>query len=248
MAISQRPIWQMAMGGSRINLNMKEIQLSPNSLNLYLECQHCFWLDKKMGIKRPQPFPYALNSAVDSLLKEEFDSYRRRGEPHPLLLQKKINAKLFTNQKLLDKWRDNFSGIRYYDADLKATLFGAVDDVLEFEGGKLAPLDYKSTGSKVANIYDRFQLQLDTYTFLLEKNGYKTTRKGYLAFYIVDKDKGFIDRLPFRKEVHEISTSPGDIYGIFKDAVEILNKENPPLHNQDCQFSKWFKGASNFLV
>lgn len=222
------------------------IKLSPNSLNLYLECQHCFWLDKKMGIKRPPPFPYALNSAVDTLLKEEFDAYRNREEPHPLLVENNIKAKLFSNQKLLDRWRNNFEGIRYYDNNLKATLFGAVDDVLEFEGGKLAALDYKSTGSRIAHVYDRFQLQLDTYTFLLEKNGFKTPGKGYLAFYVVDKDKGFIDRLPFRKEIHEIDTNPQDVYEIFKDAVAILNQNEPPPHSPDCPFGNWIKGVVGF--
>jgi len=181
--------------------NGKVPQLSPNSLNLYLDCQHCFWLDKNKGIKRPPPYPYALNSAIDSLLKEEFDAYRKKNLPHPLLEESGIKAHLFGNQKLLNQWRNNYAGIRYFDQDLNATLFGAVDDVLEFKGLKLAPLDYKSTGSSAANVYDRFQLQLDTYTFLLEKNGYKTPRKGYLAFYIVDKSRGFIDRLPFRKEI-----------------------------------------------
>lgn len=196
-----------------------------------------------MGIKRPPPYPYALNSAVDTLLKEEFDAYRKRGELHPLLSENKIKAKLFDNQRLLDQWRDNFQGVRYYDKDLQATLFGAVDDVLEFEGSMLAPLDYKSTGSKVANVYDRFQLQLDTYTFLLEKNGYKTKRKGYLAFYIVDKDKGFVDRLPFRKEIHEIETNPQDIYEIFKDAVAVLKSNVLPAHSDDCLFGRWLKGV-----
>lgn len=222
------------------------INLSPNSLNLYLECPHCFWLDKKLNVKRPPPYPYALNAAVDVLLKEEFDAYRKRNELHPLLLESNIKANLFQNQKLLDQWRDNFQGIRYFDKELGATLFGAVDDVLEFNGGLLAPLDYKSTGSKVANVYDRFQIQLDAYTFLLERNGYKTNRKGYLAFYIVDKDKGFIDRLPFRKEIHEIETSPSDIYDIFKDAVAVLKKDAPPPHSQDCPFLKWIRGQSPY--
>lgn len=226
----------------------KAIKLSPSSLNLYLECQHCFWLDKKMGAKRPPPYPYALNSAVDTLLREEFDAYRRRNEAHPLLLENKIKAKLFQNQRLLDQWRDNFHGIKYYDSKLDATLFGAVDDILEFEGGKLAPLDYKSTGSKVANVYDRFQLQIDTYTFLLEKNGYKTNGKGYLAFYIVDKDKGFIDRLPFRKEIHEIEANPSDVYEIFKDAVFVLKGSTPPPHSKDCPFNKWLLTAKQFTI
>jgi len=222
------------------------IQLSPNSLNLFLECPHCFWLDKNRGIKRPPPYPYALNSAVDALLKEEFDAYRGKKLTHPLLKGSNIKAHLFENQKLLNQWRNNLAGIRYFDEELQATLFGAVDDVLEFDDGKIAPLDYKSTGSTAANVYDRFQLQLDTYTFLMEKNGYKTPRKGYLAFYIVDKSKGFIDRLPFRKEVMEIETNPDEVYEIFKDAVIVLRSSVPPKHSNDCQFKKWMEGAVKF--
>jgi len=227
-------------------MNNKKIQLSPNSLNLFLECPRCFWLEKKQRIKRPQPFPYALNIAVDVLLKKEFDSYRAKNEPHPLLVANNISAKLFPNQSLLNQWRSNFSGIRYYDSELDATLFGAVDDILEFPDGKLAVLDYKSTGAKVPKIYDRFQLQMDTYTFLLEKNGFSTTKKGYLAFYIVNKEDGFEDRLPFKKELHEIDTDPSDVYKIFKEAVTLLRKNTPPLHSQDCELCRWFKEASNF--
>ena len=224
------------------------IQLSPNSLNLFLDCPHCFWLDKNLGVKRPPPYPYALNSAVDALLKEEFDVYRAKNLAHPLLVENQIKAKLFSNQNLLNQWRNNFAGIRYFDPELKATLFGAVDDILEFQDGKLAPLDYKSTGSSAAKVYDRFQLQLDTYTFLLEKNGYKTQRKGYLAFYIVDKSRGFVDRLSFRKEIVEIDTNPSDIYGLFKEAIGCLIQKTPPQHSRDCQFAGWLNGAKNYTI
>lgn len=199
-----------------------------------------------MGIKRPQPYPYALNMAVDVLLKEEFDEYRKKGELHPLLAAYNVPAKLFPNQKLLDEWRNNFQGVRYYDAELDATLFGAVDDVLEFSDGKLAPMDYKSTGSAVPKIYDRFQLQMDVYTFLLEKNGYKTVRKGCLAFYVVDKDNGFEGKLPFKKEIHIIDTDPSYVQGIFKEAVATLRADAPSAHSPDCQYGKWLKGAVNF--
>jgi len=229
-------------------MSTKSIQLSPNSLNLYLECPHCFWLEKNLNIKRPPPYPYSLNSVVDTLLKEEFDTYRTKSLQHPLFKENSIKAHLFKNQKLLNQWRNNLAGIRYFDQDLNATLFGAVDDILEFEDGKLAPLDYKSTGTLPAKIYDRFQLQLDTYTFLLEKNGFQTSHKGYLAFYVVDKNKGFIDRLPFRKEIMEIETNPSDIYDIFKDAVAVLNKSAPPKHSSDCQFGKWLRGAKSFSI
>ncbi|MBU4299376.1 PD-(D/E)XK nuclease family protein [Patescibacteria group bacterium] len=224
--------------------NNKPIKLSPNSLNLYYECQLCFWLDKRQGIRRPQPYPYALNIAVDLLLKEEFDKYRKKRDFHPLLVAYNIPAKLFPNQKLIDEWRNNFKGIRYYDPILDATLFGAVDDILEFTDGKLAPLDYKSTGSTVPKVYDRFQLQMDIYTYLLEKNGYKTVRKGCLAFYIVDKKNGFKDRLPFKKEIHIIDTDPSYVPGVFKEAVALLKRETPPFHSPDCQYGHWLKSVS----
>jgi len=227
-------------------MNNKPIQLSPNSLNLYYECPLCFWLDKRQGIKRPPPFPYALNAAVDVLLKEEFDKYRKKRELHPLLVAHNIPAKLFPNQKLLDEWRNNLKGIRYYDAELDATLFGAVDDILEFSDGKLAPMDYKSTGSKVANVYDRFQIQMDIYTFLLEKNGYKTIRKGCLAFYVVDKENGFDDKLPFKKEIIMIDTDPSYVQGLFREAVGLLRGDAPSAHHPDCQYGQWLKDASNF--
>jgi len=226
--------------------NNRPIQISPNSLNLYFECPLCFWLDKHQGIKRPPPYPYALNNAVDTLLKEEFDKYRKKKELHPLLIAYNVPAKLFPNQKLLDEWRSNFKGLRYYDASLDATLFGAVDDVLEFSDGKLAPMDYKSTGSKVANVYDRFQIQMDIYTFLLEKNGYKTVRKGCLAFYVVDKENGFVDRLPFKKEIHMIDTDPSYVQEVFEKAVNLLRGDKPTAHSPDCKYGQWLKEVSNF--
>ena len=225
--------------------NNDSIKLSPNSLNLYYECPLCFWLDKRKGIKRPQPYPYALNMAVDHLLKEEFDKYRKKRELHPLLIAHNIPAKLFPNQKLLNEWRNNFKGISYYDAELDATLFGAVDDILEFSDGKLAPMDYKSTGSKAAKVYDRFQLQMDIYTFLLEKNGYQTAGKGCLAFYIVDKENGFADRLPFKKEIHIIDTDSSYVQKVFKEAVNSLRNQAPSSHSPDCQYGHWLKKASS---
>lgn len=224
----------------------KTIQLSPSSLNFFLECPHCFWLDKKHGVKRPVPYAFSLNTAIDDLLKEEFDDYRRKGLAHPLLENNGIEARLFTSQRLINQWRSGKAGIRFFDKKLQATLFGAPDDVLEFSKGKVAPFDYKSTDKSPQKVFDIFQLQLDTYSFLLEKNGYKTTGKGYIAFYFIDKSRGFIDRLPFRKEVMEIQTNPQDIYEIFKDAVALLEKEDAPEHSADCEFKKWFDGEKEF--
>ena len=224
-----------------------QINLSPSSLNLFLECPLCFWLEKRMGIRRPPPYPYSLNAAVDQLLKQEFDAYRARGENHPLIIASNIPAKLFPDQTLLNKWRNNFEGIRYYDTELKATLFGAVDDVLQFESGELAPLDFKSTGSREVNIYDSFQLQMDVYTYLLEKNGFSTPGKGYFAFYLVNKEDGFINRLPFREELREVKTDSSRVPVLFKEAVLLLRGKRPLKHSEDCKFGQWFERVKNLI-
>ncbi|MEA3452794.1 MAG: PD-(D/E)XK nuclease family protein [Patescibacteria group bacterium] len=220
-------------------MNDKGIKISPKALNLYFECPLCFWLEKNKGVKRPSPFPYELNTEVDELLKQDFDKHRARGGKHPLLEANNIPAILFQNQKLLNEWRDNSKGLSY--SEDKLTLFGVLDDILDFGDGKLAPFDYKSTGKSIPKIYDRFQLQMDVYTYLLEKNGYSTPRKGILAFYIVDKENPFEDKLPFRKEIHIIDTDPSYIPKIFKEAVECLQNEAPSSHSAECLFGKWLE-------
>ena len=53
-------------------------KVSRTKVAYFLECPRCFWLDQRFGIKRPAGFPFNLNSAVDALLKNEFDGYRSR--------------------------------------------------------------------------------------------------------------------------------------------------------------------------
>ena len=48
-------------------------KLSRSRIDLSLNCPRCFYLDRKLGVGRPPGFPFALNSAVDALLKQEFD-------------------------------------------------------------------------------------------------------------------------------------------------------------------------------
>jgi hypothetical protein len=223
----------------------KEIKISPKSLTLFFECPFCFWLQKIKGIERPSPYPFQLNLEVDKILKQDFDQYRRQGS-HPLLEANNIPAKLFSNQTLLDKWRDKQKGLIYYNKEIDATLFGVPDDILDFGEGKLAPFDYKSTGKEISKIYDEFQLQMDVYTYLLEKNGYSTPRKAILAFYIIDSKNPFEGKLPFRKEIHIIETDPSYIEKIFKEAISFLRTKTPKNHSLECPFGQWMESQNLF--
>ena len=45
-------------------------KLSRSKIDLFLECPRCFYYDRRLGVGRPPGFPFALNSAVDHLLKK----------------------------------------------------------------------------------------------------------------------------------------------------------------------------------
>ena len=81
--------------------------LSRSKVELFIDCRRCFYLDRRLGIGRPPGFPFNLNSAVDELLKREFDGYRVRGEPHPLMTGAGLNAVPHQHPDL-NIWRSNF--------------------------------------------------------------------------------------------------------------------------------------------
>jgi hypothetical protein len=57
-----------------------------------MQCKRCFWLDVRLKITRPSSPPFNINKAIDELFKKEFDSYRVKGKPHPLMADNEIDA------------------------------------------------------------------------------------------------------------------------------------------------------------
>ncbi len=219
------------------------LKISRSGLKLFLECPRCFWLDNKHKIKRPPSFPYTLSSAVDFLVKKEFDIYRKKGILPPVLEKLGLDAKLF-NGAQLEQWRHNFTGVQHFDEDLNAMLYGAVDDVLEFSDGSLAVIDYKSTGSKEPRIYDDYQKQMDTYTYLLSKNGYETSDKAYFVFFVVDKtlDK-FDNKLNFSEMVLDVKVDPSWVPEVFERAAKTARQGKSPTPAIDCVHCNYVNSA-----
>ncbi len=87
----------------------KPFALSRSKVELFQDCPRCFYLDRRLGIARPTGFPFNLNSAVDALLKTEFDRYRKEGAPHPLMSGAGINAVPHAHPQL-DDWL-NVAGV-----------------------------------------------------------------------------------------------------------------------------------------
>lgn len=108
--------------------------LSRSKVELFLHCPRCFWLDVKAGVKQPPGFPFNLNSAVDHLLKNEFDRYRGGTTVPPRLAREGLSFIPAAHPEL-QQWRHNFTGVRVEHGPTGLTLFGAIDDLWADAGG-----------------------------------------------------------------------------------------------------------------
>ena len=161
-------------------------KLSRSKLENYTRCQRCFYLDRRLGVGQPSIPGYTLNSAVDTLLKKEFDTYRAAGKPHPFMTQAGLDAVPFQHADL-DKWRHNFTGVQYHHAATNFLLFGAVDDLWVLPNGELIVVDYKST-SKDGEVSlddqwkEAYKRQMEIYQYLLRGNGFTVNDTGFFVY------------------------------------------------------------------
>ncbi|MCX7881103.1 MAG: PD-(D/E)XK nuclease family protein, partial [Patescibacteria group bacterium] len=87
--------------------NSKEpFRISRSKMELFLECPRCFYLDRRLGLNRPESPAFTLNSAVDHLLKNEFDLLRKKGQRNLLMKEFDVNAIPFNHPDFY-KWRDD---------------------------------------------------------------------------------------------------------------------------------------------
>ena len=223
------------------------VTLSRWQLNLFTECPRCFWLVNRFGVKLPKALPFALNSAIDGLLKAEFDTHRAAGTLPMILSALQGQARLFRHAAQLQAWRNNFQGLRWTDPATGHTLFGAIDDLLEFPDGALAVVDYKSSGSSASTIYPSYQLQMDVYTYLLRQMGYRTAPACYFAFFLVVKDGGFNGRLPFREELVTVVPDPERVPALFARAVALAQADQLPNSGATCDLCRWSREAGQVV-
>mgnify|MGYP003309522602 CR=1 FL=1 len=48
----------------------KPFRVSRSKIDLFNKCPRCFYIDRRLGTGQPPGYPFAINSAVDSLLKK----------------------------------------------------------------------------------------------------------------------------------------------------------------------------------
>lgn len=223
-------------------------RLSRSKIDLFKSCQKCFYVDNKLGTARPAGFPFNLNSAVDHLLKKEFDIHRRAGEPHPLMENYGIDAVPFQHEKM-NVWRDNFKGVETHHAPTGFTVFGAVDDIWVNPKGELIVVDYKATSKDEtptldAPWQDGYKRQMEVYQWLLRQNGFKVSNTGYFVYANGKRDvEAFDGKLEFDITLLPYTGDDSWIESSLRDIKKTLDGDMVPEASPECDYCTYRKAV-----
>ena len=103
-------------------------KLSRTRIQNFLDCPKCFYLEENYKLKKPSMAPFLINSAVDHLLKKEFDYFREKKLPHPYISDAGLDA-IPAQHEMLNQWINVFKGVQYILEDKDYLIFGGIDDL-----------------------------------------------------------------------------------------------------------------------
>ncbi len=233
-------------------------KISRSKIELFAQCPRCFWLDVRHKIVRPSGPPFNINKAIDDLFKKEFDEYRLKGQPHPLMTDNRIKAIPFAHANL-DTWRMNFTGVEAVHKPTNLHIFGAVDDVWVNDEGELIVVDYKATAKPTEVSIDSgwqvsYKRQLEVYQWLLRQNEFKVQSVGYFVYTNCRLDlAGFNDHLEFKTKVIPYT---GDDSWIEPTLVKIKkcmdSNEMPPVGSSamggECEYCAYARSRTGLTL
>ncbi len=218
--------------------------LSRSRIENFMNCPRCFYIDRRLGVGRPPGFPFNLNTAVDTLLKKEFDIHRAAGTAHPLMEVYGIDAVPFAHG-MMDEWRENFKGVRYLHEPTNFVVTGAVDDLWLGADGKVIVVDYKSTSkdgevSLDAEWQGGYKRQMEIYQWLLRQNGLDVSDTGYFVYCNGKTDrKAFDGKLDFDVKVLPYTGDDSWIDGTLHRIKDCLDSEEIPEADPDCDYCRY---------
>ena len=216
------------------------LKLSRSGVELFMNCQKCFYLERKLNVKALSGFPFNLNSAVDELLKNEFDGYREKKQPHPYMSEINKNLIPFQHEDL-DKWRANFTGVQFHHEATDLLLTGAVDDVwFDLDTEEIVVVDYKSTSSKEEVNLDKdwqisYKRQMEFYQWLLRKNNFKVSNDGYFVYCNGIKDKdAFNEVLEFDVKILHYLGDDSWVDPTLNEIKNLIESDKIPQSSDEC--------------
>ena len=226
--------------------------LSRSKIELFLRCPRCFYLDRRLGVSEPRGFPFNLNDAVDFLLKKEFDQYRKKQEPHPIVKEAGLSF-VPMQHKDLSVWRNDdstFTGVNYHHEPSNFLVSGLIDDVWQDGDGTLVIADYKATSKKNGEVsldapWQRsYKNQIEIYQWLFRQNGFKVSDTGYFVYANGDRSRASFDNvLHFVTKLLPYTGKDDWIEEVLVRAKETLVNDAIPSMGDGCEICPYREAA-----
>ena len=233
-------------------------RISRSKFSNFLECKRCFYLERVKGLKDPSMPGWSLNSAVDDLLKKEFDEFRKKQQPHALIKKNNLNLVPFKNENI-DHWRNALSGgISFLDKNTNIQIHGGVDDIwFDLDKKELVVVDYKAqsnsrpveTKSYLNNMYHQgYKIQMDIYVHILRKMNFKVSNTAY--FYVCNGDRShsnFDGKLNFTITLVPYQTNTSWVDKKIIEMKQTLDSEDVPEINKSCEKCMYLNAGKDFI-
>lgn len=225
-------------------------RLSRSKLENFMKCPRCFYLDRRLGVDQPPGFPFTLNSAVDTLLKKEFDILRGKKKPHKLFKDFGVEAVPFDHPKM-DTWRETREGLQSVHEESGFLVTGAVDDIWQNPKGELHVVDYKSTSKNGEVTLDAdwqrsYKNQMEIYQWLLSRQpeGFAVSPVAYFVYVNGRTDVEMFDgKLEFDIKIIPYQGDNSWVADMLVKAKELLSQDTLPQPSSECDFCLYRKQA-----
>jgi len=206
-------------------------------------------MDVVMGLGRPSTPPYTLNSAVDSLLKNEFDLLRKNGQKHELMEKYAIECTPLSHPNL-PQWRGEitaYEGALAHDEASNLTINGLVDDLWQDKDSNMVIVDYKATSTtKEISLDDEYKQsykrQMEVYQWIFRNLEFKVSNTGYFVFANALKNLPKFDgRLEFAMSIIPYTGNDNWVPLTLLEIRETIESPHIPEPANDCEYCSYKK-------
>lgn len=194
-------------------IKVEPYEVSRSQIEKFRQCPACFWMNRVKGIKFPGMPGWLLNTATDTLLKKDFDLFRKTNTPHPFMKKNGMSHLVPYNHKDFELWTKSLQlGFRVNHNKSNLIIGGGLDDVWYNPTKKeLHIVDYKSTATRMNTTQTQlekitldghyksgFKRQMDIYQWIMRQKGFKVSDVGYFVY--VNGDQHFPEGMLLGKD------------------------------------------------
>ena len=226
--------------------NQKDLfQISRSSIQSFLECPRCFYLDVVLGVKKPSGLPLPINMAIDSILKKEFDYFREKQIPHPEVQKFLIEPIRPYNGEEFIGWR---KGAKVIHQKTNLEVLGKFDDVwCSEDSSSLYLADYKGgavSASGASELHQSFRNQMDIYLWIAKQLDPRITNRTFF-YYKKLKKEDFMDDSKFITEIVEYIANDDWVDEAILKIKKCLDSANPPQASEECKHCQYISSIES---